>query len=194
MNASEFFLGQYDTVRSIIDDRYLRGLNDEQWRHQPEVGLNSIAWYLWHTARWQDYANTLIENNRSQVLNPQWMRRMNVPRSDVGTGMTRDECTRFNETVEIAGLRAYWLAVGDAVREVATSVHAGDLKEAVDKNRLYRMLEDGAIANERAKWLPAYLQGKTKSWFLSMAVWHMAEHLMGGVACVRRVSRIPVGL
>ena len=58
MNACEFFLEQYDTVR-------LRGLNDERLRHQPEAGLNSIAWYLWHTARCQDYANTLIESDRS---------------------------------------------------------------------------------------------------------------------------------
>jgi len=56
------------------------------------------------------------------------------------------------------------------------------------------MLDDGSLANERAKWLPSFLEGKTKGWFLSMAVWHMAEHLLGGVVCVRRVSGIPVGL
>jgi len=57
-----------------------------------------------------------------------------------------------------------------------------------------QMLHDGTIANERARWLPSFLEGKTKSWFLSMAVWHTAEHLLGGVVCVRRVSGIPVGL
>jgi uncharacterized membrane protein YccF (DUF307 family) len=64
----------------------------------------------------------------------------------------------------------------------------------VDRAKLYRMLEDGTIANERAKWLPSFLEGKNKAWFLSMAVWHTAEHLLGGVVCVRRVSGIPVGL
>lgn len=194
MNACEFFLEQYDTVRSIVDDLFLRGLNDDQLRHQPEAGLNSIAWYLWHTARWQDYANTLIQSNRSQVLDPAWLQRMNVPRRDVGTGMTREECTIFNREVAVAGLQAYWNAVGDAVREVAKSVPAVELSDPVDTGRLHRMLEDGSIGNERAKWVPAFLEGKTKSWFLSMAVWHTAEHLLGGVVCVRRVSGIPVGL
>jgi DinB superfamily len=194
MNACEFFLEQYDTVRSIVDDLFLRGLNDDQLRHQPEAGLNSIAWYLWHTARWQDYANTLIQSNRSQVLDPAWLQRMNVPRRDVGTGMTREECTIFNREVDVAGLQAYWNAVGDAVREVAKSVPAVELSDPVDTGRLHRMLEDGSIGNERAKWVPAFLEGKTKSWFLSMAVWHTAEHLLGGVVCVRRVSGIPVGL
>ena len=64
----------------------------------------------------------------------------------------------------------------------------------VDRAQLYQMLEDGTIANEQAKWVPSFLEGKSRGWFLSMAVWHMAEHLLGGVVCVRRVSGIPVGL
>jgi len=132
MTGSELVLEQYNTVRSIVDDLFLGGLNDEQFRHQPAEGLNSIAWYLWHTARWQDYANTLIESGRAQVLNDQWLQRMNVKRRDVGTGMTRDECTVFNREVDVAGLRAYWNAVGDAVREVAQSTPATELGEAVN--------------------------------------------------------------
>jgi hypothetical protein len=194
MTACEFLVEQYDTVRSIVDDLFLRGLSDDQLRHQPKEGLNSIAWYIWHTARWQDYANTLIKNDRSQVMDEEWLKRMNVSRRDLGTGMTRDECTTFNETVNIPELRAYWIAVGDAVREVAKSVPVAELSEPVDRARLYQMLDDGSIANERAKWVPSFLEGKTKGWFLSMAVWHMAEHLLGGVVCVRRVSGIPVGL
>ncbi len=194
MNACEFFLEQYNTVRSIVDDLFLRGLNDDQLRHQPEDGLNSIAWYLWHTARWQDYANTLIESNRSQVLNDEWLEKMRVPRRDVGTGMTRQECTVFNQAVDIAALREYWAAVGGAIREVAQSIPPAELSQAVDQARLLQMIDDGAIGNDRAKWLPTFLEGKTKGWFLSMAVWHMAEHLLGGVVCVRRVSGIPVGL
>lgn len=194
MDAREFFLEEYDTVRSIVDDLFLKGVTDDQMRHQPKEGLNSIAWYLWHTARWQDFANTLIETNRPQVLDKQWLARIKVSRRDVGTGMTREECTVFNESVDITGLRAYWEAVGNTVREVARSIPANDLSKPVDTARLHRMLEDGTIANERARWLPSFLEGKSKGWFLSMAIWHTAEHLLGGVVCVRRVSRIPLGL
>lgn len=194
MTGSELVLEQYNTVRSIVDDLFLRGLTDEQVRHQPTEGLNSIAWYLWHTARWQDYANTLIENDRAQVLDDGWLRRMNIQRRDCGTGMTREECTTFNRDVNVPELRAYWAAVGDTVREVAQATPAAELNAVIDKARLCRMLEDGAIASERAKWVPSFLEGKPKGWFLSMAVWHMAEHLLGGVVCVRRVSGIPVGL
>ncbi len=163
-------------------------------RHQPKEGLNSIAWYLWHTSHWQDFANTLIATDRPQVLNQQWLLRMNVQRIDVGTGMTREECTAFNEAIKPEAVQAYWQAVGDAVREVASSTPAGDFDDPVDTKRLQRMLEDGTIANSRANWLLGFLEGKTKGWFLSMAIWHTAEHLLGGVVCVRRVSGIPLGL
>ena len=68
MDACEFFLQEYDTVRFIVNDLFLKGLNDDQIRHQPEAGLNSIAWYLWHTARWQDFANTLIATDSERRL------------------------------------------------------------------------------------------------------------------------------
>src|ERR1700676_1883348 len=194
MDVSDFFLEQYDTVCSIVNDLLLKGLNDDQMRHQPKEGLNSMAWYVWHTARWQDFANTLIAPNRRQLLDEQWLARMNMRRCDVGTGMTREECTGFNESINVAGVREYWEAVGNAVREVARSVSASDLSKPVNTAALDRMLDDGTIANERARWLPSFLKGKNKGWFLSMAIWHTAEHLLGGVVCVRRVSGIPLGL
>jgi DinB superfamily len=194
MEIQEFFLEQYNTVRWIISDLFLKDLTDDQLRHQPKEGLNSIAWYMWHTARWQDFSNTLISPGRKQVLNKDWLVRLNLSRLDVGTGMTREECTEFNKAVNIEALKAYWDAVGDAVRDVARSVVPQDLGKPVDSAQIQAMLVDGTIANERANWVPGLLEGKPRSWFLSMAVWHTAEHLLGGVVCVRRVSGIPVGL
>ena len=194
METRTFFLEQYDTVRAIVNDMFLRDLDDDQLRHQPKEGLNSIAWYLWHTSRWQDFANTLIQENRRQVLDDTWIARLKVSRRDVGTGMTREECTMFNQSVDVAAVRAYWDTVGDAVRSVARSLSTEELSAPVDVRRLHRMKDDGTLANERAMWLPSFLEGKNKAWFLSMAIWHTAEHLLGGVVCVRRVAGVPLGI
>jgi hypothetical protein len=43
MDTCQFFLEQYDTVRLIVNDLFLKGVNDQQMRHQPKEGLNSIA-------------------------------------------------------------------------------------------------------------------------------------------------------
>src|SRR5205085_1186423 len=63
MDTRQFFLEQYDTVCFIVNELFLKGITDDQMRRQPDEGLNSMAWYLWHTSRWQDYANTLIDPN-----------------------------------------------------------------------------------------------------------------------------------
>jgi hypothetical protein len=91
-------------------------------------------------------------------------------------------------------VKAYWDAVGEAVRAVARSISVEQLSMPVDVARLHRMKDDGTLGNERAMWLPSFLEGKNKAWFLSMAVWHTAEHLLGGVVCVRRVSGVPLGI
>jgi hypothetical protein len=90
--------------------------------------------------------------------------------------------------------RRFLILKGDAVRDVARSVPPEELAKPVDSRLVRSILEDGTMANERAKWLPGLLEGKPRRWFLSMAVWHTAEHLLGGVVCVRRVSGIPIGL
>jgi DinB superfamily len=174
MVAQGFFLEQFDTVRELVRESCLKGLTDEQLRYQPKEGLNSIAWLMWHTARCQDFANTLISPGREQVLNEDWLARLNVSRRDIGTGMTRAECAEFNQAVDIGALQAYCDAVAEAVREVARAIPAEDLRKPVDSGRLHQMLEDGTIANERAAWLHSFLDGKSRGWFLSMAVWHMA--------------------
>jgi hypothetical protein len=56
-----------------------------------------------------------------------------------------------------------------------------ELGKPVDSAQLQSMLTDGTVANERSTWLPGFLEGKSRSWFLSMAIWHTAEHLLGGV-------------
>ena len=44
MEASEFFLQQYDDVRSIIDGMFLKDISDDQMRTPSEAGLNSLVW------------------------------------------------------------------------------------------------------------------------------------------------------
>jgi len=192
MEIRDFFLEQFDTVCGFVHE-CLKGLTDDQLKYQPKEGLNSIAWLMWHTARCQDFVNTLISPGRKHVLNEEWMVRLNVARHDIGTGMTREECPEFNQAINLGALRAYCDAVAEAVRDVARTVTAEDLRKPVDSGQVCKMLEDGTIANERAKWVPGFLDGKSKGWLLSMALWHMAEHMLGGVVCTRRVSGISVG-
>ena len=194
METSDFFVQQYDDVRSIVDGMVLKDLSDDQMRTPSEAGLNSLVWYLWHISRWNDVAARVVAQESEQVLDPQWLQRMNVARRDCGTGMTADECAAFNAQVDPGAVRAYWDAVGERVRQVGRSVPSGECGKSVEESWLSEVLGDGVIGSERARWLESFVAGKTRAWWLSFSVWHTAEHLLGGAICVRRLKGIPLGL
>src|SRR5690349_11717211 len=74
-----------------------------------------------------------------QVLDGQdWMGRMNLARRDVGTGMTAEACAAFNAQIDIAGLWAYWHAVGQHLPQALTV--GGDLQRLQCGVQLDRVL------------------------------------------------------
>ena len=194
MGTSEFFVRQYDDVRSIVDGMVLKDISDNQMRRPSEAGLNSLVWYLWHISRWNDVAARVVAQESEQVLDQQWLQRMNVTCRDCGTGMTADECAAFNAQVDPGGVRAYWGAVGERVQQVGRSVPSDQWGKSVEESRLSEVLGDGVIGSERARWIESFVAGKTKAWWLSFTVWHTAEHFLGGAIYVRWLKGIPLGL
>jgi hypothetical protein len=133
MNAIQFFLEQYNTVRGIADGMVYANLSDDQLRHQPQADQNSLAWLLWHASRGEDFAVTVLDPAHTQVLNQDdWQARLNLTRCDVGTAMTAEECVAFNVGVDITGLRTYWAAVGQRTQAVVATMQPEALDEAVD--------------------------------------------------------------
>lgn len=117
MDALQFFREQHDLVRSIVNGMVLAGLSDDQMRTRPRENQNSLVWLLWHTARWEDFAMTVLDESSVQVLNENdWHERMNICRRRGGTGMTPEECAEFNTNVDVAGVGAYWDEVGSRSR------------------------------------------------------------------------------
>ena len=110
----------------------LKDMSDDQMRTPSEVGLNSLVWYLWHVSRWNDVATRVVTPKSEQMLDEQWLQRMNVARRDGGTGMTPDEYTTFNAEVDPAGVRAYWGAVGERVQQVGRSVPSDEWSKTFD--------------------------------------------------------------
>lgn len=99
-------------------DRVFSGLSDDQMRARPGKGLNSLVWLLWHMARTEDVAVNVVVAGRPQVLDADWLRRLDVPWRTIGTGMTHEEVSQLTARADIAAVRAYRSAVGLRTREV----------------------------------------------------------------------------
>jgi hypothetical protein len=178
MDALHFFLDAYEVVRGEI--QRLDQREESLWRARPQ-GLNSIAWLVWHLARFEDVAINRLVVEGTQVLDDPaacWPSRMGAPWRDVGVGMTDAEVTALTEGVDLGALRAYSAAVGQQTRQVARCVAPESLDAVVDLAYLRRVLfEEGALRPEAA-WVEEVMLGWTKGRCLSyFALLHNAGHM-----------------
>jgi hypothetical protein len=177
MDALEFFLIRYESLHGDDDNRLLHGLTDAQVRCTPYPGVNSLAWYLWHTTRCEDIGVNRLVVDRSQVLFGEgWPIRLNVSLKDIGTGMADDEVTNFSARVDLEALRAYRAAVGRRTLDVVGTLHPSDLEQVLDPAQIRRVIAEGALV-ENADWVREYWQGKTRGWCLAqLGLTHNFSH------------------
>jgi hypothetical protein len=178
-------------------ERWLTGLTEEQMRRRPREGLNSIVWLLWHMARTEDVAVNLVVADRPQVFDDAWSRRMNVPRPDMGTGMTADEVATLSEQADVAAVRRYRSAVGVRTREVVQALAPGAWDEILTLADTSRAAAVGAFG-PRDDWAEGVghrpWQGHSRGHQLGQtAIRHNTAHI-GEAVTVRGLAGFALGV
>ena len=194
MDLLSFFVRQHAAVHAhdvsghvFPAQRIFGELSDDQMRRRPGKGLNSLVWLLWHMARTEDAAVNPVVAGRDQVLDEEWMRRMNVPWRIIGTGMTDDEVAEMTVHADVAAVRAYRSAVGLRTREVVSALRPEAWDEIVGVEDIKR----GAVAGAFRDWV----DGATYPWLgwtrgdqlASSALRHNAAH-MGEAVTIRGLA------
>lgn len=200
MDLVTFFLRQHAAVHAtdvsghmFSTQRIFAEPSDEQMRMRPGAGLNSLIWLLWHMARTEDAAVNPVVAGRDQVLDDEWMRRMNVPWRIIGTGMTEDEVTEMTARADIASVRAYRSAVGLRTREVVGTLRPEAWHEIVDAEDIMRAAAAGAFRD--------WVEGASYPWLgwtrgdqlASSALRHNAAHL-GEAVTLRGLAGLALGV
>ena len=172
MDAIDFFVQHYGRLHMQVERDFLHSLSDAQMRLRPH-GLNSIAWLVWHMARYEDILNLLLVG-RSQVLDEEhWLPRLNLSVRDVGTGMGDDEVSDLSARLDLAALRDYYIAVGRRTVDVVRSLRPEALDERPD---LERLRAEG-VFRENAVRLIAERERETKGWWLGqLGIAHSQSH------------------
>jgi hypothetical protein len=184
MDLVSFFLSQHAAVhaqdvsgRAFAAQRVFIEPSDVQMRLRPGNGLNSLVWLLWHTARTEDVAVNVIVAGTDQLLDDEWMRRMNVPWRIIGTGMREDEVAELTARADVAAVRAYRSAVGIRTRQVVRALRADAWDAVVDHADVERAAAAGALRD--------WVEGRPYPWvgwtradqLASSALRHNAAHL-----------------
>jgi hypothetical protein len=157
-----------------IEDELCEGLAQEQLRQCPPNTNNSIAWLLWHMARYEDVAVNSVLRGVTEVLDrDNWLARLGLDRRQAGTEDTPDDVKRLSEQIDIGGLRAYRAAVGQETRTWLVDLDFQTLDTVVSREDVGRAVDRGTFG-ERASWVIEYWeQGWSRGEFLS---WLIAGH------------------
>jgi len=149
-------------------------------------GLSAIA-------RTEDAAVNPVVAARDQVLDDEWIRRMNVPWRIIGTGMTDAEVAEMTTRADVAAVRAYRSAVGRRTREVVAALRSAMWDEVVEVDDIRRGAAAGAfrdwVEGTRYPWL-----GWTRAEQLaSSALRHNAAHI-GEAVTIRSLAGVSPAL
>jgi hypothetical protein len=172
-----------------IPDMLLRDMSEEQLRLSPRDDQNSVAWLLWHIARCEDVVAGAILSTGGQVLDEGWGLKMQVPRRDIGTGMTSTEVRELSQQIDIEALLEYRSTVGRRTREVVGQIDDRTFDEPVTPDNVdtLRALE---TFGAHAGWVGEYWQTRTRAWFLWLPTGHCYQHL-GEAITVRTLNGAP---
>src|SRR5438105_4648479 len=87
----------------------------DQWR-VVVPGHNSIAWNVWHIARGEDWAVTVLRGGEQLLTRDGWDRRMGAMRRDFGAGMAAIAAAELSAAIDLDALHGYWHAVYEETR------------------------------------------------------------------------------
>ena len=179
MDLKQLFLETHEGFHSRVENEFLTGLTENQMRLSPHKTVNTIVWLIWHMARVEDVPMNRFVAGRPQVLQEEeWLERLNLSRQDIGTGMSDEEVNNFSDRVDIAGLGAYYRAVGERSRLIVSELDPEDLDTVVDITLMKGVLHDEGVMGDGAGWIEQSYQGKTKGWFFrNLGLTHNIFHL-----------------
>lgn len=195
MDLMGFFLAQHEN--QSFSDRVFGGLSDAEMRVRPAKGLNSLAWLLWHMARVEDVAVNLVIVDGQQILDDDWVRRLNAPWRHIGTGMTDDEVAELTERIDVAAVREYRAAVLRRTRDVVRRLPPEAWDEVLGFADTSRAAMAGAFRENRG-WTPGvgYTGWQDHSRAVRLAgsaIGHNAIHV-GEAVTIRGLAGLYVGI
>ena len=200
MDTMNLFLRQHAIAHSAemagesqcewsFQDALLEGFSEEQMRLRPQAGMNSVAWLIWHMARTEDVVMNLLVAGRPQVLQEEdWLTRLKLSRSDIGTGAGDEDVADISAKLDIPALLAYRMAVGRRTREIVSLLQPEELAGPVEPSRITHLLSVGTLIDD-AYSLAEFWKSKTKGFLLAMpATGHNFAHLGEAINIKRRLG------
>lgn len=168
----------YKTQPTYMDEIW-NNMDEKTFCTMPTVKDATPAWDIWHITRIEDITANILIAQSGQVLDGRWQKGLNTSVKDTGNAMTDEEILSLSAELSMDGLRQYRNAVGERTKDIIGSLKHEDMRRAVNKADLARILEEGGVTSQSDSiWLLDFWGRKNVAGLLLMPVTrHQVVHL-----------------
>ena len=168
-----------DCNYTTYEDKLWDRLDEEVFRVVPANKSRTVAWNLWHITRIEDITVNILIADDVQILDNDWLHKLNTTIRDTGNAMTAKEIADFSNSIIMKELKNYRTAVGKKTRKIISQLEANDLKKKMRSNQLKRIIDEGGVLEvEGSRWLVDFWGKKTVAGILLMPITrHQVVHL-----------------
>ncbi len=172
-------------------DEVMKGLTKEAFTIMPTIKDVTIAWNLWHITRIEDITSNILIQEKEQVLNEDWLKRLGVTVTDTGNAMTDEEILDLSNLIDMEELKNYRKAVGVRTRGIIESLTPDDLKRKVKPEGIARILIEGGVTEHPdSLWLLDFWGRKNVAGILLMPITrHQIGHLNDSMKLKKKLMK-----
>jgi len=167
------------TSEQTIYQSLLADLPNELFTFKPEKSFSSIAWNIWHITRIEDAISNILIADSEQVLNNEWLDRINIRTTDTGNAFTEEDVNKMDKVINANELINYRKAVGKSTQKIIKCIEESDRKRKPSKDQLARIIKEKVLTKEKDSiWLLDFWANKTISGLLTMPITrHQIVHI-----------------
>lgn len=167
MEWKSLIINTFDNLTMVLE-RTLEGLNEEDLNHQPAHDCNSIGWLVWHIIRGQDLGIAGLTGEEQFWIEEGWHDKFNRPADprDFGLGHTLEDLAAF-KSPGAKTLLAYHQVVKERLIRYLSSLSESDLDRKLDHPvfptvgaRIVALISDNFQHAGQAGYVRGLLQGK----------------------------------
>lgn len=180
------------TQEETLEDQVWEGLKDADLEVMPTVKDVTIAWNLWHITRIEDLTINLLVQNGSQILDANWLKKLNTDVKDTGNAMTDEEILSFSKSVNKTELKNYRNAVGRQTQQVLSNLTLSEVKRKVTAESLARIRTEGGVTEAPdSLWLLDFWGKKDVAGILQMPITrHQIVHLNDSLKLKDKIRKL----
>lgn len=171
-------------------DQLWDGLDEETVRTIPPKGEHSIAWCLYHLARIEDTALSIVMAEVPMLLDEDdWANRLDVPYRDSGNEMPPADIALLSEQINVGALKAYRVAVGVRSRGFIRALTPDRLKVKVKSEHIQQIIDLGAVRPEAEGLLEFWSRRTMEGLLLMPATRHNMVHINESLRLKEKILR-----